>query len=267
MLDPTALVFLKLGGSLITDKSRAQTARADVLARLANEIAVAHSTRPHMQLLVGHGSGSFGHIEAHKHGTRQGVGTREQWRGYAEVAAIANRLNRLVFDALWAAGLPVLNFPPSASTVAEDGIVAGMALTPIRNALEYGLIPLVHGDVAYDRVRGGTIVSTEDVFGYLSAQLGPSRILLAGIELGVYKTYPGGHLFRDINADNIDDVRRSLRGSDATDVTGGMESKVLGMFEQVRARPGLQIRIFSGQIAGHLSAALLNELEMGTVIC
>jgi isopentenyl phosphate kinase len=55
------LVFLKLGGSLITDKDTPRSPRRDVLARLAAEILYAHRQRPQMQLVIGHGSGSFGH--------------------------------------------------------------------------------------------------------------------------------------------------------------------------------------------------------------
>ncbi|GAH93416.1 unnamed protein product, partial [marine sediment metagenome] len=36
------LQFLKLGGSLITDKTRSHTARMDVITRLAEEIARAY---------------------------------------------------------------------------------------------------------------------------------------------------------------------------------------------------------------------------------
>lgn len=72
------LTFVKLGGSLITDKRGEQAYRAEVMARTAAEIAQAYATeRP---LLIGHGSGSFGHVAAQKYGTAQGVRTPEEWR-------------------------------------------------------------------------------------------------------------------------------------------------------------------------------------------
>ena len=58
------LIFLKLGGSLLTDKTRPQALRPDVLGRLAGEIAAALAARPALWLLIGHGSGSFGHVAA-----------------------------------------------------------------------------------------------------------------------------------------------------------------------------------------------------------
>ncbi len=83
MLGSTAasreLVFLKLGGSLITDKKRPHTPRMDVIRRLAREIAAARNIRPDLQLVLGHGSGSFGHIPAEKYGTHQGVKSPSEW--------------------------------------------------------------------------------------------------------------------------------------------------------------------------------------------
>jgi isopentenyl phosphate kinase len=55
------LVFLKLGGSLITDKNQAHTARLDVLERMAFEIAAARAQDQDLKIVLGHGSGSFGH--------------------------------------------------------------------------------------------------------------------------------------------------------------------------------------------------------------
>ena len=67
------LVFLKLGGSLITDKTQAYTARLDKLADLATQIAHSLQTHPDLRLVLGHGSGSFGHTAAKKYRTRDGL--------------------------------------------------------------------------------------------------------------------------------------------------------------------------------------------------
>lgn len=258
------LVFLKLGGSLITDKSAKQTVLPAALDRLAHEIAAALAAQPALQLVVGHGSGSFGHTEGKKYGTRGGVRTPQQWRGFAEVAHAATKLNRQVLDALRAAGVPALNCQPSASAVAHDGLIQSMAVAPVRNALEHGLVPLVMGDVAVDEIRGGTIISTEDVFRYLAEQLQPEQILLAGIERGVLAQWPDGEVIPLINSGNIQAVRPVLRGSHAADVTGGMESKVLDMLALAQSRPGLAIRIFPGTRPGMVQQMLLGGAGAGT---
>ena len=58
------LVFLKLGGSLITDKTQPYTVRPDKLADLAAQINRSLQTQPSLRLILGHGSGSFGHTAA-----------------------------------------------------------------------------------------------------------------------------------------------------------------------------------------------------------
>lgn len=260
------LTFLKLGGSLITDKTRAQTPRLDVIARLADEIAAARQTRPDLRLLLGHGSGSFGHSLAARYGTRAGVRTGEQWRGFAEVSAAAAQLNRIVADALIRAGVPALSLQPSASARCRDGQIVALSVTSILSALDRGLIPLVYGDVAFDEVRGGTIISTEDIFKFLAAHLRLTRILLAGIETGVYSDWPDGRsVIPEIGPSDFERLRLALRGSESTDVTGGMESKVVEMLALARSVPGLTIQVFSGERPGAIAQALGGAI-LGTVI-
>ncbi|HJW89908.1 MAG TPA: isopentenyl phosphate kinase [Anaerolineales bacterium] len=260
------LQFLKMGGSLITYKDRPRTARPEALERLAREIAAAKDHEPALRLVLGHGAGSFGHVTAKKHGTRQGVHSPEGWRGFAEVWSDASALNRLVMDALHRAGLPVIALPPSASVIAQDGQVAAWNLDPLRSALQAGLLPVVFGDVVFDTQRGGTILSTEDLFAYLAGQLRPRRLLLAGIEPGVWADYPAcTRLIPHIDPQSLPAVAPALGGSAATDVTGGMASKVQEMLALVQKNPGMEVFIFSGETPGLVLEAL-SGAQVGTVI-
>ncbi|MFZ6028782.1 MAG: isopentenyl phosphate kinase [Chloroflexota bacterium] len=255
---------MKLGGSLITDKTRPHTVRAGVLARLADEIAAARAQDATLALVVGHGSGSFGHVPAKKFGTRQGVENASQWHGFVEVWRQANTLNRLVMDALAQAGLPALAFSPLASVVARDGQVAAWETVPCQQALAHGLLPVIQGDVIFDTVRGGTILSTEDLFAHLSRILRPKRILLAGIEPGVWADFPARtQTIPIITPANIRTL--PLAGSAATDVTGGMASKVQEMLSLVQSDPAVEVAIFSGETPGLIQSALLGE-RVGTLI-
>lgn len=261
----TVLTFLKLGGSLITDKAKSETARYDVIARLSTEIAAALAARPDLRLVVGHGSGSFGHAVAAKYQTQKGVRSAKAWRGFAKVAVAAARLNRIVLDALDAAGVPVWSIQPSASAVCHDGVIVRMALGPIQRALEEGLVPLVYGDVALDLQRGGTIISTEDIFSHLALMLSPQRILLAGREEGVWDRE--GRIVPHLTPSTLESVRDVLRGSAQTDVTGGMEAKVMAMLALCEDIPGLTVRIFSGEVPGAVEQALTDDqFTAGTLL-
>jgi len=262
-----SISLLKLGGSLITDKSRPRTLRLETLVRLAEEIASALQKQSSLRLILGHGAGSYAHVSAKQHGTRQGVDTPNQWQGFAEVWWDAATLNRLVTEALIEVGLPAIALPPSASVIALDGEVARWDLGQLEAALVAGLLPVIHGDVIFDIQRGGTILSTEDLFAHLARQLHPKRLLLAGIEPGVWEDYPSrSQIISKITPANHEEILPALSGSAATDVTGGMESKVKQCVALTREIPDLEILIFSGDEPGQLLEVLLGS-NKGTVIC
>ena len=260
------LVFLKLGGSLITDKNRPRTPNLDVIHRLAGEIAQAIQQNPRIQLVLGHGSGSFGHIPARQYGTRAGVHTKQEWLGFVDVWRQARDLNQIVLDSLSAKGLPVIAFPPSATIQADDGRLQSWNLAPLRSALAAGLIPVVNGDTVFDTTRGGTIFSTEDVFVALSQTLPPDLVLLCGLEPGVWADFPTCTRKIDwITPASAPSIQASLSGSQAIDSTGGMLEKVRLMLDLVARMPGLKAVIFSGAIPGHLYRNLTNDFT-GTLI-
>ena len=263
------LIFLKLGGSLITDKSREATAREGVIRRAAREIKEALAARPDLRLLVGHGSGSFGHFVAQRHGLLEGG--PPNWPGYAETGAAAARLNRLLTDIFLAEGVPVVSIQPSASAHCCDGELVGMATEPIELMLRHGLTPLVYGDVALDEVRGCTIISTEQIFAYLADHLEPARIVLAGEVEGVFTADPlkneSAQLIPEISRQNLHQVEHKLAGSHGVDVTGGMLTKVRIMHALVQGRPELKVQLISGRRPGMIRRALLEpDLGEGTTI-
>ncbi len=265
-LQNSNLQFLKLGGSLITDKNAPQTAQRDVITRLATEIETALVRNKNLRLVLGHGSGSFGHVPAKKYSTRQGVDSAEGWRGFAEVWHEASSLNRIVMEALQEVGLPVVAFPPSGAVTTSEGQVTNWNIDPIRHALNAGLLPVVYGDVVFDEILGGTILSTEDLFMYLARALRPQRISLAGIDEGVWADYPHcTQLIPKITPNNWGQYAANLRGSAATDVTGGMASKVMQMLDLVEKIADLEVLIFSGKHPNKLLSALGGNM-IGTKI-
>ena len=251
------LVFIKLGGSLITNKRAEASYRSETVLAIGETLRAVIAERPELCLLLGHGSGSFGHVAAARHGTRAGVESEEQWRGFAEVANAAAELNRLVRDDLRACQLPVMSVQPSASAFCEDGDLVAFAWPTLRELLARRLIPLIYGDVVLDARRGGTIASTEEQFAYLAQPLVPSRMLLLGEVAGVYDG-AGQVIPRIAPADFAARVEQ-LSGSAGTDVTGGMLSKVRAMLALVTRQPALRVRIMSGEDQRALRAAILEE--------
>ena len=178
----------------------------------------------------------------------------------------ASTLTRYVIQALHDAGIPAMAFSPAASVWSENGKVAEWNLSQIRYALEKGILPVVHGDVIFDRAKGGTILSTEDLFEYMAREMHPQRILLAGLEEAVWADFPARkHRVQKLTRESFNEIRQSTGKATGADVTGGMESKVRQMLELVEIVPGLTIQIFSGENPENLNKALLGE-HLGTII-
>jgi isopentenyl phosphate kinase len=255
--EPDSLIFLKLGGSLITDKHTPRTPRQAIIDQIAGEIADSLQKYPGLRVLLGHGSGSFGHTSGRKHGTRNGVQTKDQWVGFAEVWHDAARLNQIVMEALIQAGIPTIAFPPSSGITAENQKILSWDISPIRGAIDNQILPVIFGDVVFDEAIGGTILSTEDLFFHLAAELVPNRILLAGNDPGVWEDYPDcTRLIPTITPADLPGLEGKLGDSRAPDVTGGMEAKVKGMLRLAEQHPALEILVFSGEEPGAISAAL-----------
>lgn len=263
------LVFLKLGGSLITDKRIAETPRLEVIEQLAQEIAAAQQANPSLRLVIGHGSGSFGHVYGRKYGTRDGVRDAAGWYGYAAVGDAAARLNRIVIAALLRAGIAAWSIQPSALIRCEEGRIVQGPEDTVALALERGLTPVVFGDVALDSVRGGTIVSTEEIFDRLVDLLQPARIVLAGEVEGIFtadpQIDPNAQPIAEITPETLTAVVDGLGNSRGVDVTGGMQAKVQQSLAMVSRHPGLEIVVCSGMEAAHVRRALTGAL-VGTRI-
>jgi len=260
------LIFLKLGGSLITDKQSPRTARVDIIERISREIAQVMEGNPTLRIVLGHGSGSFGHYSGKTHGTREGVSTLEEWRGFAEVWHDAATLNGLVMNGLRKANLPAVAFPPSSSVFSTDRNITSWDLTPIKTALEKDLLPVVYGDVVFDTQLGGTILSTEDLFLHLARIFKPQRILLAGLDQGVWQDYPKcTKMVKIITPDNYPALLPNINTSEAPDVTGGMKNKVEQMLELSSQIPDLKVFIFSGKDPGNIKS-VLDGNNVGTTL-
>lgn len=259
------ITLVKLGGSLITDKNISRYFRQDTMASIAHEIKdLMNNLSPDNRLIIGHGSGSFGHIEAKKYDTIQGVSSSEEWLGFSKVAYVASELSYLVATEFINAGLPIMRFQPSATVISESGVIQSMDTQIIVTAIKRGLIPLLHGDVAFDKTLGGTIVSTEAIFTYLVKVLDVRRIILLGEVDGVLDA--GNHVIANITPQSFEKFKSILRGSDGVDVTGGMYQKVNEMLQLVQQKPDLEIIIANGRNLNVLTDLLCTDIAHGTKI-
>ena len=271
------VVLVKLGGSLITRKDRPDTLRPGVIDRLAREIAEAW---PNLEggLVLGHGSGSFGHTAAHDFGLLGDGASGGARRGSSEdIARIAHgashvqrkaaELHALVMAALREADLPAFSIAPSSAATASEARILSLQAQSFALALSGSLLPVTYGDVVMDRERGASILSTETVLAGLADALpnhgwAVERAIWLGETDGIYDEE--GVTVSRVSASIGERLRHSVGGSAATDVTGGMAHRL----DTALALAGRGIRswIGDGTREGVLTGALIGEEVGGTVV-
>ncbi|MEM2920788.1 MAG: isopentenyl phosphate kinase [Candidatus Bathyarchaeia archaeon] len=263
-----APVFVKLGGSVITDKTKPFTERVDAIARLAGEIRRAHS-RTGLRLLIGHGGGSYPHTPARLYRTDLGLTDENSRVGIVLVQDAAARLNRIVVSYLLKEGINAISVQPSCNAVSKNGRIRTWDLRSVRLMLGLNLIPVVYGDVSMDLSKGCAILSTEELFRYLARRLRPSRVIVGSDVNGVYdrdpKTTNAARKIAVITPKNVKSILQSLESNKSVDVTGGMMSKVLTLLELARTSK-VECEILDISKPGHLEAALNGKKGIGTII-
>ena len=253
------IVLLKLGGSLITDKARPETPRLEVISRLAGEIARAARDSP-FRLIVGHGSGSFGHVAARQSGIASGLHSAEQLPGVSRTQERAAALHRLVIAALVEAGALPFSIAPSSCLVAAAGRPAAFAAEPLLLALDRGLLPVLYGDVVTDRAWGISICSTERLFETPGPHPcgagadGPPRPLARRDRRPLRRR--GQDRLQD-PAGDLDRAAEAIGAPAGTDVTGGMLHRVETAL--ALARLGIPSLLANGLVPGLLERALRGE--------
>ncbi|MCK4588562.1 isopentenyl phosphate kinase family protein [Candidatus Woesebacteria bacterium] len=261
------LILIKLGGSLITDKTKPFYARETVIRRLAEEIKEAIGSISG-KVIVGHGSGSFGHVVAAEYQTQKGIIDDKSVKGLVEVADAAVRLNRIVIKNFLRIGLPVFSVAPGSFIIAKKQKPEKFFLRPILQALHTDLIPVVYGDVILDLERGCCIFSTEKILNILAKNFKKdfkvSRIIHCGDTDGVYDDK--GNTIPVITQKSFTKFKKVIGVSRSTDVTGGMLHKVEESL-QLASKTGVEIVILNGSTPHLLKQALLGKQVAGTTVC
>ncbi len=255
-----APVVVKLGGSAITDKSRACTARLEVIHNAISEISI-HSG----PLVLLHGGGSFAHPFVSKVALRNGFKRKTQLASVSEIELNLDQLTRMIGVGLLLRHKPFVPLAPMSFLTLRGGNVSKGFLGPVSAALRLGLIPLIHGDIAFDETRGCGIVSADRIASLLGEKLGIPRVLFGCDVDGLYdgnpKTSSKARLVSEVNRGNYSEVLKGLRPS-SRDVTGGMRGKALQALRL--AKHGCECYIFNLTKSSNLGNLLTGSSAIGT---
>ncbi len=241
------VTVVKLGGSIITDKSVDRSFREEVVTSLGRALA---SSRERVVLV--HGGGAFGHPMAKKYGLSSSRAKRSA-EGVAETRSAMFELNRLVCQSLRAAGLRPYTFSPYPlySSAGRKGVAW------LEGLLESGLAPVTFGDVTRE-ADGFRIISGDTIAMELSGSLRASRCVFVMDVDGIMDS--DGRLIEALDPG----VLKEMKKSGSSDATGGILLKVR---EAVRmASAGTEVAFVSGFRAAEFAKALKQQRFHGTLL-
>ncbi len=259
------VLLLKLGGSVLTDKTQKQTMHMDLLKRIVSEIAKFQKSSK-VKLVVAHGAGSFGHEVAAKYKTKEGFIHQDSLIGMADVARVAQEMNSQIIDEFLAQQVPAVSISPRSIFTTKNGKLDSISIESIEQLLEKGGLPVLFGDVIFDSKVGCTIFSSEKVLQALavklSAKYSVKRIIFVTDTDGVYDGK--GKTIAEITSRNIQAISGAIGGARGFDVTGGMKHKVDEALQM--ADQGMSSQIINGMVSENVYKVLMNQEVTGTTI-
>jgi isopentenyl phosphate kinase len=257
----TKITLLKLGGSVLTDKSRPYTMRKEVIKALAAEIKEALDKNPDLNLIIGNGGGSFPHQPAKKGNLTEGIKDAWQLEHLAETHRAAAELNHILVTALVKEGVPAISIKPSSAAYSDNKEIVDFNILMIDELLKLKAVPVLHGDILVDLKQGCSIASTEKLFRYIAGVMDIERVIIGTNVDGVLDDK--NEVIPEIDSKNFDSIKKHLGNAGTTDVTGGMLHKVETMLELASLGPN--VFIINALREGNIKKALSGE-KIGTRI-
>ena len=254
------MFIVKIGGSIITDKSTLGVFKEKVMDGLAEAIVGS-------ELILVHGAGSFGHILAEKYSLDKGCISDIQKKGFAETHAMVQRLNSLVLNSLHKHGIPAVSIPPHSIIHFNNyRFDEEFPYEFFDRYIEKGFVPVTFGDVVLDKTIGCSICSGDDLVLFLAKHFHPSKLVFVIDEDGLYTANPkidrNAKFIKEISSENLFELETSLDSH--SDVTSGMEGKLRRIREI--AKLGIDTILVNGNKPERLYDILHGKSTKSTVV-
>ena len=247
------MILVKLGGSVITDKTTYRTFREGTVRRLSRELISSDEER-----IVVHGAGSFGHIYAKEYALQSGLREKRQIEGVAKVMQDVRELDNLVVGAFNGEGMWSAAIPPGSSAVMKGGVLSKLDLWPFERFLKIGITPVTFGDVALDDEKGVSICSGDQLMMRLAERFKPRKVIFCADVDGLFTADPNcdpkAKLIEEVDHRTLSTIPRTER---CVDVTGSIYAKIEFMLEI--AKHAGDCEIINGNVEGRLADVIADR--------
>ena len=216
------LILIKLGGSLISDKTKINVARLDVIENISYQIKRISDQDKELSIILFTGAGGFGHPVAKKF-------EDNLEKGLPEIKKAVKELNNIVVASLNSIGLKAGSTEPDKAAVYEDGRLISLNDQMFFSMLKKNIIPVFYADLIHDRARGISILSMDKFLVDLAVYLKNKgnkieKVIFAGVTSGVVDRQ--GKTIPVITKKDFTENQNVFFKSKGVDVSGGMKYKV-----------------------------------------
>ena len=258
------LTVIKLGGSLLTDKTKPYTYRKSVLESVAREIGDCLSEGLIESLVLLHGVGSYGHPPVLEHNLHKGFLGTHQLLPLSTTQESVATLRHIIVKEFQNAKVPICLMYPSSMVTSEKMKMTNYFLEPLKGFASMGMVPLLGGDILVDSVMGWSIGSADQLAIILCEEMNAKRLIFASDVSGIYDADPklkeDASLIETIDLNNLDSTIKRMGVSSVEDASGAMKGKLQSI---ILGKPliekGLEVGLLSMMKYGVLKAFLKNE--------
>jgi len=255
------MYIIKLGGSIITDKTKENCFRQKIVDNLAKEIK-----KSNKDIIIIHGAGSFGHIIADKYNLKEGYQSKDQLHGFSLTQGWVQKLNSLVLDALNNNSISAVSIPPHSILKLDNHKPSTFNHIIFKDYLDIGFTPVSFGDVVLDNKLGFSICSGDLLMQLLAEHLKPEKIIFVIDEDGLFTSNPkidkNAKLIESATADQL--AKYTADKDKHADVTGGMQGKIVTI--RNIAKMGIDTILLNGNKPDRLFQVLIGENAKSTII-
>ncbi len=255
------MFIVKLGGSVITDKTKEQTFKPKVMDQLSSELK-----KSDKQMIIVHGAGSFGHILAKKYELNEGYKRYEQVKGFSLTHEMVQTLNSLVLKSLQKNDIPAVSISPHSIVKLDDHKLMKIDLKVFEEYLEKQFIPVTFGDVVLDKKLGFSICSGDLLVMALAEYFKPEKVIFVMDEDGLYTSNPKiddkAKLIKSSSLKELEKLSTSL--DEHADVTGGMGGK-LDTIKNI-SKQGIDAVLLNGNKPNRLYEVLVGKDTTSTIV-
>jgi len=218
-------IIIKFGGSVLTDKSKEENVLDNKVQNLIQITSDLVKKSIFEDIVLIHGAGSFGHPIAKKFNL-DGNFRENTSEGIVKTLFGVRKLNQHLLEICLKHQLKAVSVFLSNTGLGEINELNFQKV--VKELLDFGMIPLIGGDILFLKNKKYRIVSGDEIVRILVETMVLPTVIMVSDTKGVYDQY--GKTIQVLTEEMFENLAQIITGSVGVDMTGGMRQKILELF-------------------------------------